>query len=413
MADNSFKNTALVIRVSTRELLNNLQLAAKVDRHFDKTTVFSGDKVGDTARVPRPVYFKSTDGSVLQAGDTSAIEEGTVSVKLNYRKVVSFNVTSAEMALNVVDLQQRIIKPAMETLAQDVESAVADAYKGIYNFVGTPGTIPSTFLEVGAAGTKMTKLGVPMQNRVAFYDPDASLALANGLKTVFPKEIATKAIEKAGIGYYANFMLYENQSLKMHTVGDYGGTPLVKGASQNVTYKTAADTWTQSLITDGWTASKTGLLKEGDVFTIAGVYSVNRRTYETTNDLMNFVVTADADSDVSGNATLTISPPIITSGAYQNVTAAPLDDAAITVKSGTANTAYRQNLAFHKNAITLAFGQLDVPQDGVSASRVNYKGISIVATRQFNITTYATTFRFDIYFGVKVQNPDFAVRTTG
>jgi hypothetical protein len=130
--------------------------------------------------------------------------------------------------------------------------------------------------------------------------------------------------------------------------------------------------------------------------------------------LQTFTVTADATSGAStGPATLTVSPPLITSGPYQTVTAAPADNAVITVKTGTAGASYPQNMAFHPDAITLAMAPLDLPSDGVSAARESLDGISIRSARQYDIDSDKTIFRFDILYGVKAQNPDFAVRITG
>jgi hypothetical protein len=56
---------------------------------------------------------------------------------------------------------------------------------------------------------------------------------------------------------------------------------------------------------------------------------------------------------------------------------------------------------------------LDMPEDGVSAARESFKGISIRSVRQFDIINDKTIFRFDILYGIKAQNPDFAVRLTG
>lgn len=81
------------------------------------------------------------------------------------------------------------------------------------------------------------------------------------------------------------------------------GTPLVNGASQTGT----------SIITDGWTPSQTGILKVGDFFKIG---------YE-----LKMVVSADVNSDGSGNATITFEPPIRTS---------PANDSAIITSSPTA-----------------------------------------------------------------------------
>jgi len=408
---NNFKNTSLVTRIALKEFMNALQLGAKVDRQYDSQF----RKVGNAINVRRPVMFVSESGAAI--GSNNDVEERAAVLTLDSREKVSFAVSSEDLTLSVEDFTSRFVQPAMAELAQVVESAIAAKYYQIGNFVGTAGTAPSTFLEVGGAAKVLKKLGTPMSSSgmrwCAFYDEDASLALADGLKAVFPSQIATKAIEEASIGKYSSFDMYENQSLALHEVGAHGGTPLINGASQDVTYAASGDAWTQSLITDGWTNSVTGILKQGDVFTIAGVNSVNRKTRQDTGDLQTFSVQADANSGAStGPATLTISPPMITSGPYQTVSAAPADNAAIVVKTGVASSSHKQNLAFHKNAITLAMAPLDLPTEGASASRESYKGLSIRAVRQYNINSDETTYRFDILFGVKALNPDFAVRTT-
>ncbi len=404
---NNFKNTSLVTRLMLKAFMNALQMGAKVDRQLDNQF----RKVGNAINVRRPIMFTATDGATLSKED---VQERTATMTLDERKHVAFAITSQDLTLSVEDFTERYVNPAAAELAQQVETSIGAVYTDIGNFVGTPGTPPSTFLEVGAAAKVLKKLGVPQDVRwSAFYDEDASLELADGLKGVFPKEIAVRAIEEASIGRYSSFELFENQSLAIHTVGTHGGTPLVNGASQNTTYASSGDAWSQSLVTDGWTNSVTGVLNAGDVITIAGVNAVNRKTRQDTGDLQTFTVVVDADSGAStGPSTLTISPPIITSGSYQTCTAAPADDAAITVKTGTADATYKQNLAFHKNAITLAMAPLDMPTDGASSSRESYGGISIRAVRQYNITDDETVYRFDILYGVDALNPDFAVRTT-
>ena len=156
-----------------------------------------------------------------------------------------------------------------------------------------------------------------------------------------------------------------SQNLPTHTVGGLGGTPLINGANQGLINAGATDNnpyaATTSLITDGWTAAAANRLKRGDVFTIAGVFSVNPETKQSTGLLQQFVVTADAASDGSGNLTTTIYPAIIAGGAYQNVTARPADNAAITVLTGSANTSYGQNILFHRDAFTLVTADMEVP----------------------------------------------------
>ena len=406
---NNFKNTTLVTKLAIKHFINALILGQKVDRQLDSQF----RKVGDTIYVRRPIMFDIEAGATLSTA--TDIQERTVPVQLANYNHTWFEITSQDETLSVEDMEERYIKPAMYKLAQQVDIDIAANYKYISNFVGTAGTTPSTFLDVARAKALMAKLGTDMEGDwCAFFNADASIELANGLKGVFPQEIAKKAIENAKIGRYSSFDMYESNLLATHTVGVSTGTPLVDGADQDVTYATSGDTWTQTLVTNGWTNDTTGILKAGDVFTIEGVNSVNRRSKVSTGTLQQFVVTADANSGAStGPSTLTISPPIIDSGPYQTVTAAPANDAPITVITGAGGASHPQNLAWAKNAITLAFAPLDVPTDGASGSRQDFMGCSIRAVRQFDIVNDKTIFRFDTLYGIKVQNPDMACRITG
>ena len=412
MASNDFKNTSLVTKWAVREFLNALVMGQKIDRQLDESRIFSGAKVGASASIRRPVMFEATASSTYSA---QGIEEGVVAVTINNRQHVGFDITDEDLSLKIEDANERYIKPAMEELAQVVESAIAAKYPEIPNFVGTPGTTPSTFLDIGNAGAELSKLGVPHGDRCAFWDAESTLSLSNGLKGVFVQGAAKTAIEEASFGRYSGFDNFESNSLKAHTVGVATGTPLVDGASQEVTYLTAKDTDSQTLVTNGWTNDTADILLAGDIITLAGVNSVNRRTREDTGDLQTFTVLADAAAGAStGPATLTIAPPIIISGPYQTVTAAPANDAVITVKTGTGGVSYKQNLAFHKNAMTIAFVPLDVADEGtgVSQSRQNYKGVSITTTKFFSGSSMTQSYRFDILFDVIVQNRSFACRIT-
>lgn len=83
--------------------------------------------------------------------------------------------------------------------------------------------------------------------------------------------------------------------------GNAGGTPLVNGGSQTG----------NSLNTKGWNPNITGILKEGDYIQL-GSGSSSRL----------YMLTSDANSDGSGNATLSISPALRSS---------PSDESVITV----------------------------------------------------------------------------------
>ena len=77
-------------------------------------------------------------------------------------------------------------------------------------------------------------------------------------------------------------------------------------------------------------SATTLVLKAGDVFSIAGVESVNPLNFQASGNDMQFVVTADVTSDGAGAATVPINPTIIsdTSNPRRNVSV-PVPNAEI------------------------------------------------------------------------------------
>jgi hypothetical protein len=174
----------------------------------------------------------------------------------------------------------------------------------------------------------------------------------------------------------------------------------------------APATGATSLGVDGLTTT-TGTVKKGQVFTIASVYAVHPITKDTLPDLQQFVVTADATADGSGQATLSISPTIYSSasGALQNVSALPADEAAITF-IGSASTGYGQNLAFHKSAFRFVSLPLIQP-DGVDfVGQETVDGITVRIVRAYDIKTDKMILRADVLWGLANVRPEWACRLT-
>ena len=228
------------------------------------------------------------------------------------------------------------------------------------------------------------------------------------------------AMERAAMGTFSNVTLMRDQVLATHTSGIGTGTILVNGNSQNVAYDTVATTYVSTLVLDGATTSQTGLFKAGDVINIAGFEAVNRKTRKSTGELQDFLVTADANSDGSGNVTVIISPPIIAESgvgaAYNTVdtavtNVAAMDGKAITVKTGTASAVRKENIIFSKDAMQLAMIDLpNVSGQGAESSTKNVEGYSIRLVKQFDIVSDATIYRADVLFAVKVVQPYYATR---
>lgn len=406
---NSFLTPSVFAQEGLMLLENELVLGNKV--HSDLSSEFA--MVGDTISVRRPTAYLGQDDNLDVTSYNEDITQGKTTIVMNKTLSVKVNISALDRTLSFDRTVEDIIKPVAIKFKDKIEASLASLYTSLYWFSGTPGTVPSTFLSLANAGAIMTDAAIP-SDRFAVHGTDATANLADGLKGVYVQNTAKTAFEKATIGFYGGFDNYQSVHAPTHTVGTATGTPLVNGGSQNVTYAASKDTWTQSLITDGWTNSVTGILKAGDVFTIAGVYAVNPVSKATTNRLQTFVVTADANSGAStGPATLTISPPIITSGAYQTVTAAPADNAAITVETGTGGTAYKQSLLLHPKAFALVTRPLNIPQGtGLKTSTKTGNKVTISCSEWVDGNTLNHYMRFDMLWGVKCLDPRLGMRLT-
>jgi hypothetical protein len=410
---NSLITPSIIAKEALVQLENNLVMSNNVHREYKKEFV----KVGDTVSIRKPVKFYAADGATRVNQD---VEEANTSITVDSRKHVSWGFNSADLTLTVEDYSERYIKPASIALANVIDRAGHSLYSKVWNHVGTPGTAPANFAAMALAARRMDEMAVGNDMRKAVLNPEAGYAIAGTATALFMNSANATAYRSGAIGEIAGLETLRSQNVANHTVGIRSGTPLVNGADQNTTYALSKSTNTQSLVTDGWTADQTGILKAGDVFTIAGVKAVNPVPGEGTTGklvlpyLQQFTVTADADSGAStGPATLTISPAIIVSGPYQTVDAAPADNAAITVVTGTTVTAYPQNMAFHKNAFALVTCPLELP-DGVNfKARETHKGISIRVVKQYDIDADTDVIRLDVLFGWKAIYPDLACRITG
>jgi hypothetical protein len=152
-------------------------------------------------------------------------------------------------------------------------------------------------------------------------------------------------------------------------------------------------------------------IKRGDVFTIAGVFAVHPETKTQYSHLQQFVVTADATANGSGEVTLSISPSIVASGATQNVSNGAADDKAITFV-GAASTTYGQNLAYHEDAFAFVTADLLLPGGVDMAAREVYDGISMRIVRAYDINNDNMPCRIDVLYGYETLRAQLACRIT-
>lgn len=421
-------NALVTSTVITNEVLRIAHNASAFlgNVNTDYKEAWTGDvKPGSTVKARAPVQFTHRDGETANVQD---ITERSVDVTLQPLLGLDFAVGSTELSTSVgsngsVDkaFKDRYLKPAGLKLAALLDYRIGTMMKnGFHQMVGTPGTPPATFADLLNAGVPLDRMSVPRDGmRMAAIEPGANASIVAGLSGLFNnKEVLGEQYKTGVIKTGAGLDLAMSQNVPSHTVGPLGGTPLVNGANQGLINSGATDNpyaATTSLVTDGWTAAAAARLNQGDTFTIAGVFSVNPETKASTGVLQSFLVTANVSSDAGGNATVVISPAIIAGGAYQNVTARPADNAAMTITSGAASTTYTNNLIWHRDAFTFVSPKQELPGGmdmAYQASLADEGGVSLRFVRGFDITNNKFVSRFDILWGGAVTLPNFGARRT-
>jgi len=393
MSANSLITPSIITAETLAILENNLVAAGKVNRKFENQFM----KIGASLTIRKPNRFLITNGPGLNIQN---VVEPSTSITISNQQHVDFQFSSADLTLVIEEFSERYCKPAAAALANQLDYQVLTNYNQIWNEVGTPGTVPASFTSLANVGQRMDEGAVPQDGRVLILNSAAYWSLAAAFIGVFVKAVAEPAL-KGFLANIANFEIYLDQNIQSQTVGAYAGTGVVNGAGQTGS----------SLITNGWTASITGLLNVGDVFTIAGVFAVNPQNRQSTGALQNFVVVTAANSDSGGNSTIQISPAITTTGAYQNVTGAPANLSAITVK-GSASTTYAQNIGFVKDTFGLVTVPLELPGGVDFAAREMWKNISMRIIRQYDINNDVLPTRIDIMYGTATYYGELGCRLT-
>jgi hypothetical protein len=400
-------NTNLTISMVTKEALrvleNNLTFTKGVKREYDDKYAVEGAKIGDTLNIRKPARYIGRTGPTLAVEDHT---ETSVPLQLDTQFGVDVQFTSKELSLDISDFSDRILKPAIAVVANKIDNMGLALYKDVYNAVGTPGTTPTALKTYLQAGAKMDYEATPRDGmRSVVIDPTAQVEIVDALKGLFQSSNEISNQYKSGnMGMAGGLKWSMDQNVNSHTVGAWAGAGAMDGATLS---------GATQIVTDSWTGSVTGLLKKGDIITIANVFAVNPQTRQSTGQLRQFTVTADVNS-TAGAATIPVSPAIISTGAFKTVSALPSDGALITVL-GTANTLSPVNLAYHRDAFAFACADLQLPKGVDMAARVSDKqlGMSLRMVRQYDINSDTFPCRLDILFGWKAIYPELACRIHG
>jgi hypothetical protein len=384
---NSLLTPTAVTRKALAILHQKLNFVGSINRQYDDSFAKSGAKIGDSLKIRLPNQYTVRSGATLSAQDTT---ETSTTLQVATQKGVDLNFTSVDLTLSLDDFAARILEPAMAVLAANVESDAMSMYKDVYNSIWNGGSA-ATYNKYLDSRVLLQRGLAPTGDRTANLDPLAMADVVKDTKTLFNDQAQLSKQYKEGyMGRAAGFDWVENTMWAAHTRGNSNTAYLVNGADQagaTLTVDTGANAPAR-----------------GDVFTIAGVFSVHPETKVSTGVLQQFVVGASATT-----TSFPISPAIVATGATQNVSGVPADNAAITFL-GTANTAVNTSLVYQKDAFTFATADLVMPQGVDFSAREVYDGISLRIVRQYDIANDKFPCRLDILYGYKPLRPQWAAR---
>lgn len=407
---NGFQNPVMYTDETLRVLMNNIVLGKKVSRKHQKEFGKDAMKIGDTINIRRPARFTVSTGQAFQGQDYT---ETSIPLVVNQQKHIDTSFTSADLTLKVQDFSDRVIKPGAIQIAQQIDiDGYINAKNTIGNLTGTPGTSPNAVSFLFDIGKKLDDFSVPRDdNRYYVLDQGSNATQVAALTGFFNQQKLVGQQYEDGIFVdgtnTVGLKIAMSQNVARQLVGPLGGSPVVNGASQGLV---AGWSNTGTLITNGWTAAAALRLRAGDIFTAVGCNSVNPVTKQSTGQLMQFVVLSDTSSDASGNATISISPAIITAGPFQNVTASPTNGGAIVV-SGTASTSYARNLAWNPDAFELAVVKMvDLAEFGGWGAVRSQDGFALRVFRQAAISSDTVGNRVDALYGWASPYPEQATQ---
>lgn len=392
-------------------LENNLVMAKQVFRGYEEdfNKKVNGYKVGDTLTIRKPTDFTVRDGAVMATQD---VVEGSTNIVINKRKGVDFEFTSQDLTLKIEDLSERVIKPAMVQLANQVDSDLMALYADVPSWVGTSGQTVDSYKDFALAPQRMDEYANPTDGRTAVLSPADHWGLLGSQTSLYIQDAAKGAYRKGSLGEIGGVDTFMSQNVPNHTAGTRtNGTIGASITSATITYAAVKDTMTQTITVSGIGATNT--VKKGDVFTIAGVYAVNPVTKARLPFLKQFTVTADATA-VAGSASIVISPAMIWTGAFKNIDTALSDlNTAVVTWQSAASAIDRQNLVFHKNAFALAMVDLESPPGAVDVARQSYRGTRVRVIPVYDGVNDISKWRLDILYGVKTIDPRLAHRLSG
>lgn len=397
---NTLVTCSIVAKESLAILENMLKFSSNVNRDYEvefKSNMARGYAPGQTINIKRPPRYTYRAGRV--AVPQSTVESTTPLTLSQGGCDISF--LGIERTLSLTELEKKI-RAAMAPVVNEIDRQGLELAKNAtFNCLGTPGTPPNTQALALAAVTDLNRrlddMAAPRDGeRSLIMNPALNAAMVVGFAGMFNSQAVLDKQMRRGVMVDSLGIAYAmDQNVALHT----NGTQAVAGTNVNGANQTGAAITVVAL---------GGTITKGSKITLPGVFAVNPQSRQSTGVLAQFTITADL---AAGATSLPISPAIVTSGAFQNVTASPTTGQPFTI-FGTASGSYAANVAYHRDAFTLAVVPMYAPPGGkgvIDVAVEDYKGMSIKVTEFYDGVNDNYIMRLDVLFGWAPTYPELAV----
>lgn len=404
------------------------EVAMKVLKPFDSNRVLSKNvntqllegkfnpDSGTQVDVKRPTdhtVISTADGNIsttrsdIITGKATATVQNYITVAVDYDEVDEALKMGSDISRLWDDISNRMVVQLEQNFA-------SFAVKNTALLQGTHGQGVNAWSEVAYAGALMQSSGVPMNKKWSYFlNPYSQAALADQQRSLGVNPEAGSANSRATVkADFAGFDVKTATTLPTYTlpttsdlIGAINGTP-------DVTYATAKDSMTQSVIVDGF-GTFTGTIPAGTQVQITGRNRLNLSTRDLIKDAsganIGYTATLSADAALtSGAGTFVITGPAIyeASGAYNTCDSAIADNDVITILGADA-TSYQPNLFWHPDAFTIA----SVPIKKLHSTdtiATTADGLQIRISKYSDGDANSQTVRFDLHPAFGCLNPFFA-----
>ena len=350
---NTFLTPSVVAREALMVLENNLVMANLVHRDYSDEFV----QVGDTVTIRKPAKFtaKNFAGAIVRQ-DAS---EGSVAVKIDRHRDVSFEVTSKEMTLDIKDFSSQLIAPAMRAIAQAVDEDLLNECANIAASVQATAD-PSDLADLAALAKTLDAAMAPLDQRrlVLSTAHKYRYALTDNLSKVAYAG-SGETLRNAELGRVYTLDTYMDQNCP----DSLSAAPGTAGAYQ-VTGTAGA-----TVVALTGVSAATATVKKGDCFILDGY------RYHFTED----------KTAVSGAvAQVGIDCELVKD--YTNA------DAYVVSKP--------HSLAFHRNAIALVTRPLALPMGDDRAAIISGNGLGVRVVYGYDQDTKKDTVSLDVIYGI-------------